>query len=593
MLILHELREVENDSNHEPSEKSMNQRLDEIFSLIEAQFREENENTDGETKKSGKVFLEDQCRRIINSLASVRNPEQLTRSSKNDSKSDQAFTSPKVSSIMVEEVPSFSYDQKQKKWGKEKIQSPIDHEFSKNNTHPTILVFEARFDIVHHRLLRHPLFQHIHAAPGANPQRDFGKETFVLVSRLVRQTINHEETVFVLGVITRSMEGRYFLEDSFAKLPLAFDESSKASTHSMDGYILSHAPIVVRGKWDGVSIQSHAIGLPPGEPRLLSRQWLGHKVDLFGKKTPVYSLDHILQNSKSSIKPSSLNPLPSDSEDPTLCLVFSDFFVDEPNVLYSFRAVVKLLLARKGCVVSFQSGPRFVRSSPETLIFVFTGNFLRKPDISTNTPLKYKKAFSGFAKLLELEFPEIAKSSFFFFLPGPQDLTQRGQNSVYPKSRLPSFLTEDLSAKLTNFSLATNPLRLRVCDSEIVIFRDETTMKMESESILPVAPIVDSFKQGSAVDAFPHVVKTVIDNSHLHPFSRTSYPVYPSEDVSLRLFPLPDTLVLCDNSHTSKSAQSVYLDCLAVNPGSFSEHNTFAILHPAKNGFSLTNVQDV
>jgi DNA polymerase epsilon subunit 2 len=62
-------------------------------------------------------------------------------------------------------------------------------------------------------------------------------------------------------------------------------------------------------------------------------------------------------------------------------------------------------------------------------------------------------------------------------------------------------------------------------------------------------------------------VKTVIDQAHLCPLPLSVRPVYWSFDNALRLFPLPDLLILADEYDGYMQG---YADCTAVNPGALS-----------------------
>lgn len=62
------------------------------------------------------------------------------------------------------------------------------------------------------------------------------------------------------------------------------------------------------------------------------------------------------------------------------------------------------------------------------------------------------------------------------------------------------------------------------------------------------------------------LVKTVIDQAHLCPLPLSVRPVYWSFDNALRLFPLPDLLILADEYD---GYMQTYADCTAVNPGAY------------------------
>jgi len=62
------------------------------------------------------------------------------------------------------------------------------------------------------------------------------------------------------------------------------------------------------------------------------------------------------------------------------------------------------------------------------------------------------------------------------------------------------------------------------------------------------------------------LVKTLVDQAHLCPLPLHVRPVYWQHDQALRLYPLPDVLVLADRFD---SYHLSYEGCTAFNPGSF------------------------
>ena len=62
-------------------------------------------------------------------------------------------------------------------------------------------------------------------------------------------------------------------------------------------------------------------------------------------------------------------------------------------------------------------------------------------------------------------------------------------------------------------------------------------------------------------------MKTVIDQSHLTPFPLQIAPTYWSYDHTLRLYPLPTAVVLCDTSGWG-SFKVTYEGCCVINTGS-------------------------
>lgn len=74
------------------------------------------------------------------------------------------------------------------------------------------------------------------------------------------------------------------------------------------------------------------------------------------------------------------------------------------------------------------------------------------------------------------------------------------------------------------------------------------------------------------------LVKTILDQGHLCPLPLTSRPIHWRFDHALRLYPMPDVVVLAD--HTEQYNWR-YEDCLVLNPGSFPTDSSFVVYRPS------------
>jgi len=124
-------------------------------------------------------------------------------------------------------------------------------------------------------------------------------------------------------------------------------------------------------------------------------------------------------------------------------------------------------------------------------------------------------------------------------------------------------------------------VRIRYCTQEIVVHRADIVNKMRRYSIS---------KRAISKDALPkHVVKTLLDQSHLSPLPLTITPIYWRYDYALRLNPLPTALILADKYN---QYQVQYQDTLTFNPGSFSTDFSFAIYTPSNKNVEFFSVDD-
>jgi DNA polymerase epsilon subunit 2 len=216
---------------------------------------------------------------------------------------------------------------------------------------------------------------------------------------------------------------------------------------------------------------------------------------------------------------------------------------------------------------------------PAALHFVLVGNFVEAPfnygdcgSLSQVAQSERARYTSGLDRLADLiaEFPAIAASSHFILVPGPNDPTFGG--FILPQPPLPQTFTAALRKKVAHVTLATNPCRIRFFSQELIVFRDDLYRKARRHCLPALPPI-------GSEEPHNHLVKTLVDQAHLSPVPVTVTPVYWAQDHALRLFPLPDMVVVCGGG---ESWETEYMGCPFLNPGSFSRNRTFLIHQPAQ-----------
>ena len=77
-----------------------------------------------------------------------------------------------------------------------------------------------------------------------------------------------------------------------------------------------------------------------------------------------------------------------------------------------------------------------------------------------------------------------------------------------------------------------------------------------------------------------HLAKTLLSQGHLAPLPLHVMPVYWSHDHALRLYPIPDVIVVADKYDAFSVTAT---DSLIFNPGSFPKSNfSFKVYLPAQ-----------
>lgn len=125
-------------------------------------------------------------------------------------------------------------------------------------------------------------------------------------------------------------------------------------------------------------------------------------------------------------------------------------------------------------------------------------------------------------------------------------------NSVLPRKPILSTFTARLKQKVPKIIFATNPCRIKFCDQEIVIFREDLMSRM-LRNLVSIKPDVSNqdlklYVCGISFPSLQHLsnlysqlVQTIIDQSHLIPLLNSVQPVLSDYDHALRLYPTPTT----------------------------------------------------
>ncbi|VEU23493.1 DEKNAAC104656 [Brettanomyces naardenensis] len=259
-----------------------------------------------------------------------------------------------------------------------------------------------------------------------------------------------------------------------------------------------------------------------------------------------------------------------------------DVFLDDMKILEALKKFFKLLTEE------------IEESNSEILSIVFPGSFMDRPlDVTefssyswkTSSGL-YKSYFDSFAALLE-KFPKLCQNAKFVLLPGDKDpwssMVTKDANSVWPKFRIPSVFGSRLKRLVKDIEWASNPCKMNYLAHDITIVRDDLGSRLRRNDISYV-----SNERESEIEQDDHdleidkvtrpkcspeqaesrkVVKTLLDQADLSPFTIQTRPILANYWPAISLLPLPDLLVLVDPS--TPNFDLIYENCHVVNPGTF------------------------
>jgi len=240
----------------------------------------------------------------------------------------------------------------------------------------------------------------------------------------------------------------------------------------------------------------------------------------------------------------------------------SDVWLDRPDTL---RNLEKLFGAFQGLVRM-------------PLAFVLAGDFLSNASTSHVLPAPHalRSALGALGQVIA-KFPRVAEESRIVLVPGPNDL---GPGNVLPRPPLAASLLSELEA-FAAVEATTNPCRIRYADKELVVFRDDLQHKMRRMCLL--TPHGDPTKTDEEEnEMFESMVSTQLRQSHVCPLPLSVQPVMWDHDHALRLYPLPDALVMADRTDAAHATVGDDPDAATrcMNPGSFGATGTFVCYLP-------------
>ncbi|XP_036110187.1 DNA polymerase epsilon subunit 2 isoform X8 [Molossus molossus] len=239
----------------------------------------------------------------------------------------------------------------------------------------------------------------------------------------------------------------------------------------------------------------------------------------------------LLGPSNTSVKTSAkLKQLEDENKD-AMFVIISDVWLDQAEVLEKLHTMF--------------SG---YSPAPPTC-FILCGNFSSAP-YGKNQVQALKDSLKTLADII-CEYPDIHQSSRFVFVPGPED---PGFGSILPRPPLAESITDDFRQRVPFSVFTTNPCRIQYCTQEIVVFREDLVNKMCRNCVrFP----------SSSLDIPNHFVKTVLSQGHLTPLPLYVCPVYWAYDYALRVYPLPDVLIIADKYDPFTLTNT---ECLCINP---------------------------
>lgn len=446
---------------------------------------------------------------------------------------------PYISVISAYKQPCYRYDMINKQFHLHST----SHQLSGMASERTNMLIE-RYNMQWQRLQRNELFAVPVTALSMHNNTSY-HEIIDITSLLSRGSYSGKHIIF--GMLS-SVGGDtdYCIEDCMNRVHVDLSGAAIAG-----GYYTNSCYVLAEGELrDNDIFYITSLGHPPAEHRSISLNTYPI-LDLFGCNNAFELRASEIELEKQFQLNELLNNKVHEND---MIVILSDVHIDQINTMNKLRILFDGLAAAQPAV------------------FVFMGNFTSHTiHTNNNNYLELKYYFDQLCDLI-CSYPQLAKQSTFIFIGGPNDPTLAG--NILPSPGLPPSLTQRLRDKLSHCIIGSNPCRLMYYGRELTLYRDDLLQKVRRNCIIEPATDHDDHNESTL-----HLVKTIVDQSHLSPFTLSVKPISWSYDHSLRIYPLPDLLVLADCVDQYEHNEN----CLAINPGQFSTDYSFVVYMPQAN----------
>jgi DNA polymerase epsilon subunit 2 len=233
-----------------------------------------------------------------------------------------------------------------------------------------------------------------------------------------------------------------------------------------------------------------------------------------------------------------------DLDQEPMFVVLSDVHLDQPRVLQQLESL-------------FASYENY---SPSRLpLFVLMGNF--------SSSCREAPPLDELAAVIA-PFTNLARNAHFVLVPGPNDSPQQ----VLPLPPLSSKLP-----RVAHVHWATNPCRIYYKGREVALFNYNILHMLQRKQILWQEVKRTHDDDGKLDDQHQQMhhrlIKTLLDQAYLLPMQ--GVPVFWNYDHALRLYPLPDALILGGDA-LADGFHEIYGGCHVIHAGSMGQSGTYA-----------------
>ena len=469
-----------------------------------------------------------------------------------------------------------------------------------------------RYALIQQRILRHPLFRPTIVSSHFGNQTGGGnnmisrssslrdvQHKLIPIECLLGGGSNGSTTVLVLGMLVQIEEGQYYIEDLTGQVPVVFPNDESLFETCAGFYITELSILLTEGQYVDGLFYIHRIGQPLQETRVQSLQAIQKQVK------------HTLYDSKTVSSYKIGNENESKISTASFVVIFTKY------ESYDIEQLPCFILMGNFC-----SPLSYLPRHQQQYYFGMSASSSSQGSSATTDMHRTVAAIEEILKLIET-FPKLARYGHFCFVGGPNDYSVLGSAHLHPLPYPPlssimkrNLVTMTNYKKITNVHYISNPGRIVWRGKEIVIFRYDILQRFQqyqllmqsnnhnyqnqngllspSKSSTPSKLTTPSKSPGAndSVDdlsmeldekdenehvRLPHcrLVKTILDQGHLVPIPNV--PIYWNYDSALRLYPLPDLLIVGGDIASATSQHPHYDEwyggCHIIHPAAFTTSN--------------------
>lgn len=475
--------------------------------------------------------------------------------------------------------PNYAFDKQRKQFtlkGK-----PTMANFASAN----IDYFNQRYSLIRDRLSRNEVFQKTNYQSISNIRSKKLTKEITLIKNI---TGKNGESFILFGLLSKNYRGCYTLEDSSDSIELNLEQAHKI----FDAFYTEGMFVTIEGLYsqfnenspNGIFHVTH-IGHPPAERRDISSEHYGNLDFLNINKENISNMNHISRVNRDFKK--ALVKAEKQHYDHKFIVLGSDIHLDEPKIL---KGLKKFFNKLENDLIDDVIPP---------ITLVMIGSFVSIPINSVQSSMSsisnselYKNNFNNLASLIG-EFTNISTRVKFLLIPGPNDPWQSSHSlgssnlNYLPQSPIPSVFLTRLERLLPkgNLVVGWNPVRMNYLSQEIVLLKDELMSKFNRNDIILDSDGNDSHEilsENPDNNVSPTIlqarklVKTLLDQGHLQPFSKSLKLVNPIYSHCLKIEPLPNLIIFNDTSF--KNTQVPYTGCRVITLSNFLSDNRVTYL---------------